>query len=445
VNAGVSLIEIVDKSYERFILQKRKKITLDLALSGGQDSMALLHILSQLAKKNSFKLRAIHVHHGLSSFADAWVELCQKFCDALNVEFISSKVDMKKNHPLGIEGQARELRYSALNNLRAGVLVTAHHQQDQIETFLLQLLRGSGLRGLSSMQELDEKRMLWRPFLNVDQALIKDYLINNKIEFAQDESNFNDKFDRNFLRNNILPLVLERFPQALKTINRSINLIAEGFHLNQIIAEKDFHHYLLEDHKLLALSAFAELDKGRLVNLIRWWLSLNDLQMPSQKLINEIIKQVKNKKDDALINIKISDLFSIRTYEDKLYLVDSLIQTNFQYVWKGQKSISLPDNTKIFFTKTKGKGFNLDKITSGQLVIRNRQGGEKFKPIQNQPTRTVKSLLQSSRIPPWERSFIPLLVDGENVVAIPEFGTDSQYQVLSDEIGYSVSWNKQPS
>jgi tRNA(Ile)-lysidine synthase len=206
---------------------------------------------------------------------------------------------MKKNHPLGIEGHARELRYSALNNLRAGVLVTAHHQQDQIETFLLQLLRGSGLRGLSSMQEFDEKRILWRPFLNVDQALIKDYLINNKIEFAQDESNFNDKFDRNFLRNNILPLIIERFPQALKTINRSINLIAEGFHLNQIIAEKDFHHYLLEDHKLLALSAFAELDKGRLVNLIRWWLSLNDLQMPSQKLINEIIKQVKNKKDEA--------------------------------------------------------------------------------------------------------------------------------------------------
>ena len=96
MNAGVSLIDIVDKSYERFILQKRKKITLDLALSGGQDSMALLHILSQLAKKNSFKLRAIHVHHGLSSFADAWVELCQKFCDVLQVEFISSKVEIQK-------------------------------------------------------------------------------------------------------------------------------------------------------------------------------------------------------------------------------------------------------------------------------------------------------------------------------------------------------------
>jgi len=444
VNESASLIEIVDKSYERFILPKRKKITLDLALSGGQDSMALLHILSQLAKKNSFKLRAIHVHHGLSSFADAWVELCQKFCDVLQVEFISSKVEIQKNHPHGIEGHARELRYSTLNNLRAGVLVTAHHQQDQIETFLLQLLRGSGLRGLSCMQEFDEKRILWRPFLNVDQTMIKNYLINNKIEFAQDESNFNDKFDRNFLRNNILPLLLDRFPYALKTINRSINLIAEGFHLNQIIAEKDFHHYLLEDHKLLALSAFAELDKGRLVNLIRWWLSLNDLQMPSQKLINEIIKQVKNKKVDALINIKISDLFSIRTYEDKLYLVDSLIQTDFNYVWKGEKSISLPDNTKIFFTKAKGKGFNLDKITSGQLVIRNRQGGEKFKPIQNQPTRTVKSVLQSSRIPPWERSLIPLLVDGEKVVAIPEFGIDCQYQVLANEIGYSVSWNKLP-
>ena len=438
----VSLLGIVEQSFKRFVYQENKKITIDLALSGGQDSMALLFTLKELSNTYTFTLRAIHVNHGISPNADDWLKICQAQCQKLEIEFISSKISLDENHPLGTEGQARKLRYASLDSLKKGILVTAHHQQDQAETFFLQFLRGSGLRGLSSMQEFDASRLLWRPLLTVNQDLIKDYLSQKNIVHVDDESNSDDKYDRNFLRNNIFPELQKRFPQAIKTINRSVDLIAEGFRLNQILAEKDFHQYLTGDNNLLKLAAFEEIERERLHNLLRWWLNINDLQMPSQKIISEVVRQVLSKKNDALIKIKITELVSIRTYQKHLYLVKTSADENFEITWSGEQFISLPDMSTLYFNKQKGQGFNFKKISSKKLVVRSRLGGEKFKPIYNQPTRTLKSLLQDSKIPPWERAKIPLVMDANKVVAIPGFGVDFDYQVSTNEFGYSLSWDK---
>jgi len=223
------LIHQIEDCLNQTFGNNSKNITFDLALSGGKDSMTLLHLLNDLSGTLGFKLRAIHVHHGLSMFADNWLNMCKETCANKGIEFISSKVRVEEKHELGIEGRARQLRYQELNRLKKGILVTAHHQQDQVETFILQLLRGSGLKGLSSMQVMDDQRSLFRPMLSVNPELIDEYVRTHNIEHVNDESNVDDRFDRNYLRNNVLPNLIKRSPSTLTNIARSISLIAEGY------------------------------------------------------------------------------------------------------------------------------------------------------------------------------------------------------------------------
>ena len=159
-----------------------------------------------------FKLKAIHVHHGLSSSADDWLNFCKEKCKLLDIEFDAVKVKINEKGSLGIEGEARELRYEAIKKKQKGVVALGHHQNDQAETLMLQLLRGSGLKGLAGMPEFDEERKFWRPMLNIKKELLEKYASENNIEYIEDESNEDINFDRNFIRKKVLPLMESRYP-----------------------------------------------------------------------------------------------------------------------------------------------------------------------------------------------------------------------------------------
>ncbi len=438
--SDVILSEVVS-SFNDFFKVQKKTVDVTIGLSGGVDSMVLLNVLYQLKTKLNLKLSAIHVHHGLSKNADNWGQVCFDECKKLDVDFSQKKINIDNSEGIGIEASARKARYQILHQLSNEFLVTAHHQNDQAETLMLQLLRGSGLKGLASMPSYDEERHLWRPFLKLSRDVIEEYAKNNNIRFIEDESNKNIEFDRNFLRLEIFPKLIKRFPQTIKSLGRSADLVAEGLNLNKAIAKEDAKNYFSEDFIKLNTKIFSTLPRDRVVNLIRWWLDKNQQKMPSQKIMDQIYTQIISAKKDAQINIHISSEMSVRAYKNFLWLVKIKKEKNsYDLIWKGEDIFELPGSGKLLFKPCLGKGISLEKVGSSILRIQNRKGGERFKPKRNQPTRTLKYLLQEMNMPPWEREFLPIIYSEDMLVAVPNYGVHHEFVTDKDKMGLIIEW-----
>ena len=437
----IILSEIINSFDYFFSKPTKNKLDFSIALSGGIDSVVLLHALSQLKVKLKLQLSAIHINHDLSSNADDWLIFCHNKCKELGIPIKSEKINIKHDISMGIEAAARKGRYQALETYRKGILVLGHHQNDQAETLLLQLFRGSGLNGLAAMPLYDQERFIWRPLLKINKEIIEGYAKENSLNFIKDESNDNLQFDRNFLRKKVLPLIKSRYPDIINTISRSSENIAEGLNLHKAIAKEDANIFFSKNKECLSLTMIKALEKERVVNLIRWWLDVNKKMMPSKKTMSELYKQIKNVKKDALLNIDISESISIKAYHDELFLVEKGIKIDpYELIWRGEELVELPGNTKLIFKKSLGAGFSLSKIGSKTLTIQNRNGGESFKPKNNQPTRTLKYLLQTSNIPPWKRHLMPLIFSENDLVAVPNFGIHYKFQADKDEIGWEAHW-----
>ena len=437
----VILSEIINSFNNFFNKSPKNKLDFSIALSGGIDSVVLLHALSQLKVKLKLQLSAIHINHDLSSNADDWLIFCHNKCKELGIPIKSEKINIKHDISMGIEAAARKGRYQALETYRKGILVLGHHQNDQAETLLLQLFRGSGLNGLAAMPLYDQERFIWRPLLKINKEIIEGYAKENSLNFIKDESNDNLQFDRNFLRKKVLPLIKSRYPDIINTISRSSENIAEGLNLHKAIAKEDANIFFSKNKERLSLSMIKVLEKERVVNLIRWWLDVNKQMMPSKKTMSELYKQIKNVKKDALLNIDISDSMSIKAYRDELFLVEKTIKIDpYELIWRGEEVVELPGNSRLIFTKSVGAGFSLTKIGSKTLTIQNRNGGERFKPKINQPTRTLKYLLQTSDIPPWKRKLMPLVFSENELVAVPDFGVHYKFQTDKEEHGWDIDW-----
>ena len=438
--SDVILSEVVS-SFNDFFKVQKETVDVTIGLSGGVDSMVLLNVLYQLKTKLNLKLSAIHVHHGLSKNADNWGQVCFDECKKLGVDFSQKKINIDNSEGIGIEASARKARYQILHQLSNEFLVTAHHQNDQAETLMLQLLRGSGLKGLASMPSYDEERHLWRPFLKLSRDVIEEYAKNNNIRFIEDESNKNIEFDRNFLRLEIFPKLIKRFPQTIKSLGRSADLVAEGLNLNKAIAKEDAKNYFSEDFIKLNTKIFSTLPRDRVVNLIRWWLDKNQQKMPSQKIMDQIYTQIISAKKDAQINIHISSEMSVRAYKNFLWLVKIKKEKNsYDLIWKGEDIFELPGSGKLLFKPCLGKGISLEKVGSSILRIQNRKGGERFKPKRNQPTRTLKYLLQEMNMPPWEREFLPIIYSEDMLVAVPNYGVHHEFVTDKDKMGLIIEW-----
>ena len=437
----VILSEIINSFSNCFKNLDKKPFDISVALSGGVDSIVLLHALSQIQKQLKLKLSAIHIHHDLSPNADDWLTFCYKECKKLNIPIKSKKINIKQDLSMGIEAAARKSRYQVLEIYRKGILALGHHQNDQAETLMLQLFRGSGLNGLAAMPTFDRERFIWRPLLRINREIIEDYAKENDLVFIEDESNNNLQFERNFLRKEILPLIKSRYSDIINTISRSSENIAEGLNLHKAIAKEDANLYFSKNKDRLSLSMLKVLEKERIVNLIRWWLDVNKQMMPSKKTMSELYKQIENVKKDSLLNIDISESMSIKAYRDELFLVEKTIKIDpYELIWRGEGVVELPGNSKLIFKKSLGSGFSLSKIGSKTLTIQNRNGGESFKPKKNQPTRTLKYLLQTSNIPPWKRQLMPLVFSENELVAVPDFGIHYQFQTDKEEYGWDINW-----
>ena len=437
-----SLLNEVDKAFVDLTKSHKKIKSMTVALSGGVDSVVLLHLLHSLQKKHGFTLNATHVHHGLSKNADKWVKFCEKLCRDLSIPLDVQYVKLPQKKSLGTEGEARQLRYEKLLQSKSDLIVLAHHADDQAETFLLQLIRGAGVKGLSSMAHFDDARKLWRPLLNTSRSDIEKYAKQHKLKWIEDESNLNTDFDRNFIRSKVLPILKNKFNHIIKVISRSSAHLAEAQKLLDDLAKLDLKNHLKSinyKHKL-QVKTLNKLSLTRAKNVLRYWFEMNNQLMPSKDLLDELLRQVLHAKKDAELKIELSKDYEIRRYKDEIYLVHKNKQThkNYEIVWNGEPEILLPNGTKLKFIKVKGRGISFTKIKDKKLIISNRKGGESFKPDSKRPTKKLKQLLQESDLPPWERDHLPLIFIGHDLICAPNSGVDYKYQVKSLEFGLEV-------
>ena len=442
-----SLLNVVDKAFLGLTQSHKKIKSMTVALSGGIDSVALLHLLSNIQKKHDFTLNATHVHHGLSKHADKWVRFCEKLCRDLSVPLDVHYVKLPQKKSLGIEGEARRLRYEKLLQSKSDLIVLAHHEDDQAETFLLQLIRGAGVKGLSSMANFDDTRSLWRPLLNSSRIDIESYANQNKLKWIEDDSNQNTNFDRNFIRAKILPILKNRFDHIIKAISRSSTHLAEAQHLLDDLAKIDLKKHLKSNKykHILQVKSLNKLLPSRAKNLLRYWLEINDQLMPSKDLLNELLRQVLTAKKDSELKIEISKEYEIRRYKDEIYLVrkSKNSKKNYEIFWNDESEILLPNGSILKFKKIKSGGISLAKLKNKKLIISNRQGGEFLKPNLNRPTRKIKQLLQESDLPPWERGALPFIFVGDELASVPNFGIDIKFQASFKEAGLEVVFVQQ--
>jgi tRNA(Ile)-lysidine synthase len=397
-----------------------------LALSGGVDSMVLLHALHALKEYYPFKLHALHVHHGLSAFADGWANHCQEACDALSVPLKVVRVNVKRNSKSGIEAAARAARYAALLNYRDAdhvqpdFVVTAHHEQDQAETLLLQLSRGAGVKGLAGMALLDEKKRIYRPLLNTSKAKIQAYANTQGLRWCEDDSNLNVAFERNFLRNQIMPAWSQRHSALHQNLARSARHLAEASQLLDELAAMDAEALL--DGNSLCLAGLRKLSLPRAKNCLRWWLGGVGVLMPNAEYLDEILLQLLTARQDAHVDLKLQ-AHSLKRFQQRAFLVKNIQQEAFNIAWHGEEKILLPSGVLHISCKAGN-----DDFLSPQMIVRSRRGGESLKINKNRPSRTLKYLMQEASIPPWLRTYWPLIFIDDVLVCVPNIGVADHAQ-----------------
>lgn len=416
-----------------------------LALSGGLDSCVLLHLLVAAQKNLTFELQALHVHHGLSPNADQWSDFCTHLGQQLNVSVQTVRLNIDKQTGKGIEAEARTLRYAALFNhvvdgIKPDYVITAHHQDDQAETFLLQLFRGAGLKGLSAMAQVDVNKRLLRPLLHTSRQELESYAKTHEIMWCNDESNANTYYERNFVRHEVMPVLAQRNPAVKATIARAASHMAEASQLLDDLAIIDIKPLLQSNS--LCLKGLQALGYARAKNGLRWWLSQNQLSMPNAEHLNELLDQLFTAKPDADIHVKIQHL-NLKRYQNRAYLIspDLLDYANqsFDLVWNGEDHINLPNGAVLAFIEVFGAGLAL-KHGFTRLRITNRKGGERFKPDLARPTRTLKHLLQQAEIPPWLREQLPLVYWQDDLVYVPDVGPVAGLKAEKGEPGLVIEW-----
>lgn len=410
------------------------------AFSGGLDSRVLLELLTRLQPVLQYELSAMHVHHGLSANADSWADFCRTVCLDLNIPLEIVHVEVPADSGKGKEAAARKARYAVLNGGGADFIALAHHEGDQAETLLLQLLRGAGVKGLSVMAKHDGKNRYLRPLLDVPRAELADFAAQQELTWIEDESNADTGYDRNFCRHQILPVMEQRFPAATRTLARSAFHLAESAQLLDQLAELDARSCIQDGQ--LNVKAMAGLTEPRARNLLRWWLAGHQQTMPSAQRLEEMLRQLLSARADASVKIAVDGEQGVwlRRYRDLAYLESGAATLPLGLMWQGEAELTLPDGSRLVFEEKLGEGLAFRRLGINKLRISSRLGGERFRPDANKPTRTLKHLLQESHMPPWQRQRLPLLYCDDTLAVVPGIGVAADMHALAQEPGLVVTW-----
>jgi len=412
--------------------------------------MVLLHLAHEAAREAGLPLFAFHVHHGLSPSADAWHAHCAAAAAALGIVFDHREVTVEKGKS-GVEAAARKQRYAALGDMcRAhgvDLLLTAHHLDDQAETVLLQLLRGSGPAGLSGMDAAnraptllgDDSIVMARPLLTVARAELEAYAAAQQIAWVEDESNTDPRYARNALRHQVMPVLAQAFPGFQRRIARSGAHAASSQRLLDELAAQDLQVCL--DGDALKLPRLRALSADRINNLLRFWFAQRGLGMPSTAWLEQMVAQLTSAREDAQPLVAHPDV-DVRRYRDRLLLVPKLkdlaglrdpddegiiVKHAQAFRWNGEASIAFPDYGGVLHFDPAATGLDAVWLRAAPLEIDFRKGGERLKLAPNRPTRGLKQLFQAHAVPVWERSRLPIVSSGIDLLFAAGLGMDCRH------------------
>jgi tRNA(Ile)-lysidine synthase len=418
-----------------------------VGLSGGRDSVALLHALAQLRDAFGFQLSALHLHHGLSHNADGWADFCTRLCEAMAVPFQCSRVSVDRASGQGIEAAARAARYAAFAALDADWIVLAHHRGDQAETVLHNLLRGTGLRGLSGMP--GERALsrgggarLMRPLLGVPRAVIDDYVRGHALEWVEDESNRDSGYTRNWLRNEILPALAQHFPAAQSALARTATLAAEAETLLDALAREDFAAAAPAGR--LRIDALRRFAAPRARNLLRFVLREAGAPMPDAARLGELQRQLGQIERDSHFRFDFAPL-QLRCFARELHVLHDAVALqaapdgDLRVPWAAEAHLDWLCG-KVLFENAIGCGFAADRVAGAECHLASRRGGESIRPDARRPRRSLKHWYQELGVPPWQRQARPILWCGDTVVWVAGLGIDVAFQCGDGEAGWVPHW-----
>jgi tRNA(Ile)-lysidine synthase len=420
-----------------------------VAYSGGLDSQVLLTLARRTLPLS--QLKAIHLHHGLHPEADEWQRHCQQYCQANSIPLQVKTLALKPGSSL--ESRAREARYAVFaDQLEAGdILLMAHHQDDQIETMLYHLLRGSGPRGLGGIPASRPLRdaQLARPLLNYSRQEIKEFAETNALSWVEDHSNQNTAFDRNFLRHTIIPALKQRWPEAGKAFQRSAGLLQEAGLLLNELAQLDAGFNFNTVTPYLPLAGIKMLEASRQRNLLHQWFAAlaqtYTLPMPGfeelRKLVSELIPAAEDAK--PLVSWK-SETVNVqaRRFRDCLYVLKDFADSAPEdvYTLSPEQSLQLPaylGTVSLRKAKANELGFSL---TGNQLTEIRFSADEKSVKPYGRRTRSLKKIYQDYAVPPWLRDRVPLLYIDDQLAALADLFVCDWAAVNEGENRFNLSW-----
>jgi len=406
-----------------------------VAFSGGLDSTVLLHqLVSWREQSPGVALRAIHIHHGLSAYADAWVAHCELVCAQWGVQLEVVKVTLAEEG-LGIEAHAREARYAAFRAaLQPGeVLVTAQHLDDQCETLLLALKRGSGPAGLSAMAVESDfaGSKLLRPLLNQKRRDLERWAVTHQLRWIEDESNQDDAYDRNFLRLRVVPLLTQRWPHFAEAAARSAALCGEQEQLlDELLAEELMS--LMGPEGQLAIEPLMSVSEARRAALLRRWLAQHQAVMPSRAMLTRLWQEVALAREDANPQLCLGQ-FEVRRFQQQLWWIpayERLASLNMKWA-DITHPLLLPDASELHLMAGRDirapqndEPVSVRFTASGTLHIVGRHGGRK-----------LKKIWQEMGVAPWLRETAPLLFYGETLIAAAGHFVTREGQYREGEAG----------
>lgn len=413
-----------------------------IAYSGGIDSHVLLHLSSTITEIKS-KITAVYVHHGLQEEASSWAKHCKSISFSLGVKFQSLQINAQKSARQSPEEVARDARYQVLKTLVGNndILLLGQHRKDQLETVLLQLFRGAGVQGLSGMpgSAIFGQGIICRPFLDVSKEEIKVYAEDNGLRWTEDPSNKCNDFDRNFLRNKILPQLKQRWPAMDKTVARSARHCASSHKISQGLATTLLNTICDETDQTLIISKLLKLDINKQHLVIRQWLNNTQLRMPSEKMLESILGGVVGAKSG---NPEVQGCgYSIRRYRDKLYClkekVESKIASNKNWL-AGSNQLELDNGQQLILVEC-SEGILKTLWQNYKISVRFREGAEKIRLPGRKGHHALKKLFQEKAIPPWERDSIPLIYLNDSLAVVTGLWISADFYSVQKDECYQVS------
>lgn len=416
-----------------------------VALSGGLDSIVLLHAAVGTFQDSGRKLSAIHINHQLQPNATEVEQFCRELCAGLGVPLTVERVNVplstdEQARAGGLEEAARDVRYRAFEQHLQddSMLLLGHHGDDQIETVLFRFLRGTGVAGLGGMprERALGRGRLYRPLLEFSRQQLEQWASVLQLQWIDDPSNVDHAYDRNFLRGAVIPPLKTRWPNLFRRMQSTSNACRESAQLAASLAR--LHYNAASDSSgNLSVEVLLSLSVAEQKNLLRWWVEQRGYRPPTLNNWPVVLQQLLTAGRDREPELN-GEGFDVRRFQERLYIVPNSneiparplpLTPDHPVVWLGQQLRLEPTATAARCVPN--------------LQVMARQGGERVRESPKGRSRPLKKWLQEKAVPPWERAWIPLVYDADELVGVGHLWLSPRYSGPAPESGWRIIWERE--